>query len=228
MEQLSLDLKAEFPSEKGFSARNLWYMKQWYLYYSTPEATEKLHQPGAEFPYVFAFIPWRHLVEIVTGCKTIDESLYYVRNAITNFKGQLTPAHAELAQEMIKENYDLSFVSLAREHHPVPSRFVKMPEDNPTLGILICSGFDQTEAELTFQGMTNPLALATYNGMSSESRDVSSLTIYAESRWSKTKSMASRCPMSSRPKSSFAIVCASSKTNRRQTECNIKPVLEYC
>ena len=123
----------------------------------------------------------------MTGCKTIDESLYYVRNAITNFKGQLTPAHAELAQEMIKENYDLSFVSLAREHHPVPSRFVKMPEDNPTLGILICSGFDQTEAELTFQGMTNPLALATYNGMSSESRDVSSLTIYAESRWSKTK-----------------------------------------
>ena len=40
-----------------------------------------------------------------------------------------------------------------------------MPEDNPTLGILICSGFDQTEAELTFQGMTNPLALATYNGI---------------------------------------------------------------
>ena len=142
MEQLSLDLKAEFPSEKGFSARNLWYMKQWYLYYSTPEATEKLHQPGAEFPYVFAFIPWRHHVEIVTGCKTIDESLYYVRNtiqngwsrqalhncmhsdmyhargnAITNFKGQLTPAHAELAQEMIKENYDLSFVSLAREQY---------------------------------------------------------------------------------------------------------------
>lgn len=48
VEQLSLDLQAEFPSEKGFSARNLWYMKQWYLYYSTPEATEKLHQLGAE------------------------------------------------------------------------------------------------------------------------------------------------------------------------------------
>ena len=301
VEQLSLDLKAEFPTDKGFSARNLWYMKQWYLFYTTPEATEKLHQLGAElllsdffadkaplqygikteaieqsnekmhqlgaeFPYVFAFVPWRHHVDIVTGCKTIDESLYYIRstiqngwsrqalhncihsdlyhtrgNAITNFKGQLTPAHAELAQEMIKENYDLSFVSLAREQYSereledaleqnitqfllelgngfsfigrqkevlisgtdrrvdllfyhirlrcyivvelkvkpfIPEfasklnfyvnavdRFVKMPEDNPTLGILICSGFDQTEAELTFQGMTNPLALATYNGI---------------------------------------------------------------
>ncbi len=301
VEQLSLDLQAEFPNDKGFSARTLWYMKQWYLFYSTSEATEKLHQlgaelllsdffadkatsqygintdaiqqanekmhqPGAEFPFVFAFIPWRHHVDIVTGCKTIDESLYYVRNtiqngwsrqtlhncmhsdlyhtrgnAITNFKGQLTPAHAELAQEMIKENYDLSFVSLAREQYSereledaleqnitqfllelgngfsfmgrqkevlisgtdrrvdllfyhirlrcyvvvelkakpfepefasklnfyvnAVDRFVKMPEDNPTLGILICSGFDQTEAELTFQGMTNPLALATYNGI---------------------------------------------------------------
>ena len=37
----------------------------------------------AEFPYIFAFIPWRHHVEIVIGCKTIDESLYYVRNTTT-------------------------------------------------------------------------------------------------------------------------------------------------
>ena len=34
VEQVSLDLKAEFPDAKGFSARNLWYMKRWYLFYS--------------------------------------------------------------------------------------------------------------------------------------------------------------------------------------------------
>ena len=30
VEQVSLDLQAEFPEVKGFSARNLWFMKQWY------------------------------------------------------------------------------------------------------------------------------------------------------------------------------------------------------
>ena len=32
--QVSLDLQAEFPEAKGFSARNLWFMKQWYGFYS--------------------------------------------------------------------------------------------------------------------------------------------------------------------------------------------------
>ena len=32
--RVSLDLQAEFPNAKGFSARNLWFMKQWYSFYS--------------------------------------------------------------------------------------------------------------------------------------------------------------------------------------------------
>lgn len=35
VEQVSLDLKREFPDADGFSARNLRYMQQWYLFYST-------------------------------------------------------------------------------------------------------------------------------------------------------------------------------------------------
>ena len=46
VEQVSLDLKREFPYEDGFSARNLRYMKQWYLFYTT-EAL-KLQRPIAE------------------------------------------------------------------------------------------------------------------------------------------------------------------------------------
>ena len=34
VEQLSLDLQAEFPDEKGFSTSNIWYMKRWYLFYA--------------------------------------------------------------------------------------------------------------------------------------------------------------------------------------------------
>ena len=34
LKQLSLDLSAEFPDMKGFSLRNLKYIKQWFLFYS--------------------------------------------------------------------------------------------------------------------------------------------------------------------------------------------------
>ena len=33
VEQLSLDLQVTFPESKGFSASNLWRMKQWYQFY---------------------------------------------------------------------------------------------------------------------------------------------------------------------------------------------------
>ena len=37
VEQVSLDLQAEFPNMKGFSARNLWNMKKWYSFYAEDE-----------------------------------------------------------------------------------------------------------------------------------------------------------------------------------------------
>lgn len=99
VEQLSLDLQNEFPDAKGFSARNLWNMKKWYLFYSSSDMFSemahtiadsmdlnslKLQQPVAEleFPTIFGFVPWGHHVEIVTKCKTIEEALFYVRKTI--------------------------------------------------------------------------------------------------------------------------------------------------
>ena len=102
VEQVSLDLKREFPDSTNFSVRNLWYMKQWYLFYA--ENTEKLKQlvsvmlpdenydnksrqiadevilkqPVSDFPLPFACVPWGHHVRIVQHSKTIEEALFYV------------------------------------------------------------------------------------------------------------------------------------------------------
>ena len=54
VEQVSLDLQREFPNTDGFSTRNIWCMKQWYLFYNQPYtklqqvAAEILHQSGGE------------------------------------------------------------------------------------------------------------------------------------------------------------------------------------
>ena len=46
VEQVSLDLQREFPESTNFSVRNLWYMKQWFLFYT--ENMEKLKQLVSE------------------------------------------------------------------------------------------------------------------------------------------------------------------------------------
>lgn len=47
----------------------------------------KLHQLGGEFPLPFALVPWRHHIEIITKCKSTDETLFYIGKTIE--QGQL-------------------------------------------------------------------------------------------------------------------------------------------
>ena len=113
VEQVSLDLQAAFPESKGFSARNLWRMKQWYSFYAdslakVPQvvaeispsdfhADKKLSQVVAEighadssgledngFPAFFALVPWGHHAEIIAKCKTLEEALFYVAHSASD------------------------------------------------------------------------------------------------------------------------------------------------
>ena len=49
VENLSKDLKSEFPNLKGFSRRNLFYMKRFYLFYKND--FEKVQQLVAQIPF---------------------------------------------------------------------------------------------------------------------------------------------------------------------------------
>ena len=71
--QMSLDLKAEFPDMKGFSERNIKYIRQWFLFYNAN------NEIGQQVVAQLTRIPWGHNIAIISKCKNIDE-------AITNFQ----------------------------------------------------------------------------------------------------------------------------------------------
>ena len=292
--QVSLDLQAEFPESKGFSARNLWFMKQWYSFYASNnnvvslisdmeeqidtgsvklkqvaseiyEAKVKQVASELEFPSVFAFVPWMHHVLIIQKSQSIEEALFYIRKtvegslsrnaldniiradlyhtagaAVTNFANKLPAIQGALAQEILKSNYDLRFVSLPKEYDEdaledvleqrmtrfllelgdgwafvgrqkeiiiagktrkidllfyhiylrcyvvlelkvkpfdpeyagklnfyvnAVNEYIKRDSDNPTIGLLICKEMDRTEVQLSFQGITTPMGVATYDNV---------------------------------------------------------------
>jgi predicted nuclease of restriction endonuclease-like (RecB) superfamily len=296
VEQISLDLKKEFPDDEGFSARNLWYMKKWYVFYVQENESlflhqvgaemqsvvnqhsikmhqigaeldeEKLHQTGGEFPLPFALVPWRHHVEIITKCKSIEEAVFYIgqtienglsRSAlincikanlfehqgkiINNFSEHLPALQSKLVQEVLKENYDFGFATVGHEiydeaeledalsknvtalllemgtgfafigkqkeiivggrtrridllfYHirlrcyiacelkakPFEPEFagklnyyvnavdelLKADDDNPTIGLLICSDMNSTDVQWSFRGISTPMGVATYNNI---------------------------------------------------------------
>lgn len=75
LEQLSIDLKIEFPTVGGFSRRNLYAIRQWHLFYSS--VSEFVPQPVAQ-------IPWGHNRLIISKIKNTEEALFYCNATVFN------------------------------------------------------------------------------------------------------------------------------------------------
>ncbi len=75
VDNLEKDLISEFPDLKGFSRRNLFYMKGFYSFYKSD--FEKVQQLVAQ-------IPWGHNILIVSKSKSVEESLFYLTETIEN------------------------------------------------------------------------------------------------------------------------------------------------
>jgi len=145
VEQLSADLKSEFPDTEGFSPRSLLDMKRLYEFYT--EDYQISPQLVAEFdnnipPQAVAVLPWGHNRLILSKIKDRQEALYYAeasvkmgwtRNLLLNFIKADTyhnakelpklhnfettlPEHLqEQADEMLKATYDLGFLGIKHQ-----------------------------------------------------------------------------------------------------------------
>ncbi len=132
LKQLSHDLMVEFPEIKGFSERNLKYIRQWFLFWS---------DHGSIGQQAVAQIPWGHNLVIIARCKNHDEALYYVKSTIThswsrsvlthqiesglwqregktisNFSLALPSPQSDLARQTLKDPYIFDFLTLTKEH----------------------------------------------------------------------------------------------------------------
>lgn len=131
VEQLSNDIQAAFPGIRGFSARNLWMMRQWVEVYSASEILQPL----------VAEIGWSHHQQVLTKCAEEREREFYIlmaakfgwtKNVLihqienktyekyllnqTNFDQTLPDKYRHQAILAIKDEYQFDFLELADEH----------------------------------------------------------------------------------------------------------------
>lgn len=143
LENLSKDLKEEFPDMKGFSATNLKYCKLFYNKFQIrPQAGDefKTNSPQHEDETLFdlvAQLPWGHIKLIIDKVKDIKTTQFYIhqtlKNAwgretlafqiksqlferqgkgINNFSNTLPNPMSDLAQQTLKDPYNLDFVAM--------------------------------------------------------------------------------------------------------------------
>lgn len=135
-ECLSLDLKAEFPNQPGFSVTNLKYAMRWYDFYNQDNTNRQQAVDDLEMPLDFGLVPWGHHIFIFTHSNSIGEALFYIEKTvenswsrgeleanmaegiynssskvITNFDALLPQPQSGLAKAILKSPYDFSFIN---------------------------------------------------------------------------------------------------------------------
>ncbi len=143
IEQLSKDLKEEFPEMKGFSYNNLLRMRNFYQFYMpVSQVDEIVPQVGeqilAQVVPKLALIPWGHHIKIMQKIKDIDQAFFYINKtiennwsravleyqiesnlysrqgkAVTNFNLTLPAPQSDLANELMKDPYNFDFLCLS-------------------------------------------------------------------------------------------------------------------
>jgi len=141
---MSKDLASEFPEIKGFSYRNLKYMRQWVQFWT--EAPEIGQQAVARLPagapQLAARIPWGHNLRILEKLNDPADALFYVEKtiennwsravlthqiesglhvregrAIDNFDATLPKPESDLARQLLRDPYNFDFLTLTQRHN---------------------------------------------------------------------------------------------------------------
>lgn len=128
VDRLSADLRERFPDTKGFSARNLKYMRAFAAAWPDPAIVQG----------TLAQLPWYHHVALLDKLDAPDQRIWYGERAIdqgwsrdvlvhqiegqlhrragkavTNFANTLPPADSDLAQQSTRDPYLFDFVGNA-------------------------------------------------------------------------------------------------------------------
>ena len=201
IEQLSQDLKTNFPDMSGFSSR------KWYSFYSQPDT--KLPQVVAEIEKLFFAVPWGHQRCIIDKIKNIKEAVFYINKTVENGWSRnmlLNMIESSLyyregasinnfsscyvgRQVRLEVGGDEFFIDLLFYHLKLRSYVVielktgdfqpeyigklgfyvsainhemKLPQDNPTIGLLICKSKNNIVARYTLDTANLPIGISEY------------------------------------------------------------------
>lgn len=95
--------------------------------------------PAMPFPAFLGMIPWGHHIEILQSCKDVKEAVFYVEKTIQNNWSRAMLSHAIAA----------GFYSDAKNPLNNFALTLPKPQDNPTIGILICQKANREKVEWT-------------------------------------------------------------------------------
>ncbi|GHV40373.1 hypothetical protein AGMMS49546_14150 [Spirochaetia bacterium] len=197
VEVLAKELQKEFPGVQGFSARNLWLMRSFYIEYSQ---NVNLHPSGAEIhrvslPALLAEIGWKKNIIfdfIEMGIEHSEAELEAgiinnIRSFLSEMGGDFSFIGNQYHLDVADDDYYIDLLLYHRrlrcliaielkigEFKPeyagkmqfyltALDETMKLPDENPSIGIIICKSKNRTRVEYTLKTTNKPIGVATYS-----------------------------------------------------------------
>ena len=190
VEQVSLDLKREFPNAQVFSTSNLYEHQGKIVNNFTdhlPALQSKLVQEVLKENYDFGFATVEHemydeaeleealtknvtdlLLELGTGFAFLGRQKELVVGGRSR-KIDLLFYHIRLrcyiVCELKAKPFEPEFAGKLNYYVNAVDELLKTDDENPTIGLLVCSDMDKIDVQWSFKGIPTPMGVATYNNI---------------------------------------------------------------
>jgi len=152
--RLSADLRLAFPDMKGFSPRNLQYMRTFAGVYLDPEIAQQLLRD----------LPWGHITHLLDRVSAPNARDWYARQAIAHGWSRAMLLHhieSKLYQRQghAQTNFEMNFYLSAVDD------LLRHPDDQPTIGIILCKSKNKVVAEYALRDVSKPIGVSAYKLM---------------------------------------------------------------
>lgn len=101
----------------------------------------------------FAFVGRQKEIIVSGKTRKIDMLFYHIR------------LRCYIVVELKVTSFEPEFAGKLNFYVNAVNELMKAPEDNPTIGLLICRDKNQTEVQWDFQGIQTPMGVASYDNI---------------------------------------------------------------
>jgi len=182
IDNLARDIKLDFPKSKGYSARNLRYMRKFAEFITDEQILQTLS----------AKLSWSHNTYIFDKAKTLEEYIWYAKKTIengwsvsaleyhvetkdysrqataekaSNYDKLLSQPFSGLAQDTLKSPYVFDFVEQREsiiEREIEEELVANIAKTIMELGILLCKERSKLTAEYALKDINKPIGVSEY------------------------------------------------------------------
>ena len=104
----------------------------------------------------FAFVGRQKEIIVSGKTRKIDMLFYHIK------------LRCYVVVELKAVSFEPEFAGKLNFYVNAVNEILKAPDDNPTIGLLICNGKNQTEVKWAFQGINTPMGVASYDNIKLE------------------------------------------------------------